>query len=173
MQLLKYQNIGKAIYSIFLLKARLLQNIFFDKWFARRFSKHRFVQFFVVIWSMSSSVSISSTQHKHSSLSIYFHHLFAFFDTAECWLSAMYYNLTVFRTKLVKGFHYCSPWSSCFCFWSSTNLVILTLRYERHQMDSTGKTTSLFSTVHALGHHISSSLYEETLLHFLEKVYRV
>lgn len=39
----------------------------------------------------------------------YFPHIFAFFDTAECWLSAIYYNLTVFRTKLVKWFHYCIP----------------------------------------------------------------
>lgn len=161
------------IYSIFLLKARLLQNTFFYKWYARWFSKHKSVQFSIVLWSRSSSVSIFWTQHKHFSLSIYFSHLFAFFGSAECWLSAIYYNLTVFRTKLVKGFHYCTPWSSCFCFWSSTNLVILTLRYERHQMDSTGKTTSLFSTIHALGHHLSSSLYEEILLHFLEKVYRV
>lgn len=64
--------------------------------------------------------------------------IYAFLDTAECWLLAIYYNLTVFRTKLVNWFHYCIPWISCFCFWSSTHLVILTLCYERHQMDSAG-----------------------------------
>lgn len=36
---------------------------------------------------------------------MYFPHLFAFFDTAECWLSAIYYNPTVFRTKLVSLLH--------------------------------------------------------------------
>lgn len=68
---LNYKNIGNVIYSIFLLKARILQNIYFYKWFARWFLKHRFVQFSVVLWSMSSSVSMSWTQHKHFSLFIF------------------------------------------------------------------------------------------------------
>ena len=114
----------------------------------------------------SQSVEFSISIHKFYSQSIYFRHLFAVFDTTECWLSAIYYNLTVFSTKLVKWFHYCTPRSSYFCFWSSTHLVILTLCYERHQMDSAGN-TSLFSTIHDIGHHLSSSLNQEILLHFL------